>query len=145
LSRGHDLHLDFFGGPSDISIGDIDADDNNDIVLTTFGGGSDAGHVFRGLGDAAFAPDLVISAPSSPTGVEVADVDHDGLDDVAMVGLSTIAVYVSTGPGFAAGQQVACVGNTPRQVSIGDLDNDCVGDVVTVTEAGLCLMLSSAP
>jgi hypothetical protein len=137
--------FDFTGGPTDIGIGDLDGDDHNDIVLTTAGGGTDAGHVFRGLGDATFAPDMIISAPSTPTGVAVADIDLDGLDDVAIVGGPTIAAYLSTGPGFAAGQQVACDGQNPRQLAIGDLNNDCVGDVVTVTEAGLCLMLSNAP
>jgi hypothetical protein len=64
---------------------------------------------------------------------------------VGLGGLTTIAVYISTGPAFAPAQQTTCMGFNPRQLSIGDLNNDCVGDVVTVTEAGLCLMMSIPP
>jgi hypothetical protein len=139
--------LPFVGGPSDIATGDVDGDGKVDIVLTTLGGGSDAGHVFHGLGNGVFGSDVVISAPSGPSGVAVADIDLDGIDDVAAVGSNgTIAAYLSTGDGFGPAKQVNCMGTNARQLWIGDLNGDCVGDVVTVTsDGGVCIMMSEAP
>jgi hypothetical protein len=134
----------FFGSPSGIAFGDVNDDDYVDIVVSTMGGGSDAGHVFRGNGNGTFQSDMEISAPSGPTGVGVADIDRDGIDDVAMISSAgVIAVYLSTGDGFGAAKQIICDGGNLRQVSIGDLNDDCVGDVVTVSPSnGICIMMS---
>jgi hypothetical protein len=137
----------FFGSPTDIAWGDVDGDAHPDLLLTTAGGGSDAGHVFLGNGDGTFQSDVVITAPSGPVAIAVADIDVDGVDDVAMAGSSgTLAMYLATDDGFGPAQQVTCSGGNPRQLAIGDLNGDCVGDVVTVTiDDGLCLMLSGSP
>ncbi|HVI00913.1 MAG TPA: VCBS repeat-containing protein [Enhygromyxa sp.] len=140
--------LPFTGGPTGIASGDVTGDGVVDIVLTTAGGGSDAGHVFAGNGDGTFMPDEEISAPSGPTAVAVADIDLDGIDDVAATGSNgTMAVYLATGDAnFGPAKQVTCSGTNTRQLWIGDLNGDCVGDVVTVTtNAGACVMMSTPP
>jgi hypothetical protein len=135
--------IGFFGGPSDLAVGDVNNDGKLDILLTTLGGGSDAAHLFAGNGDGTFQADLVLTAPSAPMALDVADIDKDGIDDLAVVGSGTMAVYISMGNGtFEAGKQVTCMGFNPRQLHIGDLNGDCVGDVVSVTEDGVCVMLS---
>jgi hypothetical protein len=137
--------LAFFGTPSDLHTGDVDGDGKLEIVLTTFGGGSDAGHVFFGRGDGSFAADQVLDAPAHPVCVDLDDLDEDGRDDVAMVGSDAMVAYLSTGTGFGPGMQVSCAGANPRQLSLGDLDGDCIEDAVTVTDAGVCIMMSHAP
>jgi hypothetical protein len=140
--------LAFFGGPGGVASGDVTGDGNVDIVLSTGGGGSDAGHLFVGVGNGTFMPDEEISAPSSPNAVAIDDIDRDGIDDIAITGSSgTVAVYLATGDGnFAAAKLITCAGGNTRQPWIGDLNDDCVGDVVTVSiDAGVCLMMSNPP
>ncbi len=115
-------------------------------MVTTAGGGSDAEHLFRGNGDGTFVADLEISAPSGPFAVAIADVDVDGIDDVAIVGSGNIAVYISNGDGtFGPAKQIACNGQNPRQLWIGDFNGDRVGDVATMTGNGACVMMSEMP
>ena len=134
--------LDFEGSPSDLETGDVDGDGHLELVLTTYGDSSDAGHVFRGRGDGSFEVGERIDAPASPICVDVEDLDGDGLDDVAIVGAEAIAAYPSTGTGFGAPVQISCAGQEPRQLALGDLDGDCIEDAVTATNGGVCVMLS---
>ncbi|PRQ06565.1 hypothetical protein ENSA7_37180 [Enhygromyxa salina] len=138
--------IPYMGGPSDIAAGDIDGDGDLDIVLVTAGGGSDAGHVFRGQGDGTFGPDTVITAPSGPAAVGLSDIDKDGMADLAIVGGQTMAVYLSTGDGFGPVMQLNC-GLNPRQIAMGDVNGDCVDDVVTVSISAqqVCVMMSDPP
>ena len=137
--------LTFFGPPSGITLGDVDGDENTDVILTTLGGGSDAAHLFFGFGNGGFENEIELSAPSGPRDVVAADIDKDGLDDLAMIGSGNMVVYLSNGDGsFSAPQQLGC-GLNQRQVRLGDFNGDCVDDVVAVSSSAeqVCVMLSN--
>ena len=87
----------------DLLLGDFNGDGAEDF-LVPIGIFSD-NLLFLGNGDGTFAPALVVPAqilPSttlSTSGSVVADVNHDGKDDIVQVGQTSIDAYLSQGDG----------------------------------------------
>ncbi|MGE0400972.1 MAG: FG-GAP repeat domain-containing protein [Kofleriaceae bacterium] len=81
-----------------VAIGDIDGDDVPDIAFVVKGSSGQLG-VMRGLGGAAFAAPVTMSAASLGPTIQVADVDGDGRDDVIATRVKTAsnAILVAHG------------------------------------------------
>lgn len=81
-----------FHAPHSLDTGDVDGDGLPDVAFTSCRGNQGVLFVYRGLGDGSFAPlhqalDTIHDASAGcfgPTGVELADLDGDGRDDVLL-------------------------------------------------------------
>ncbi len=129
-----------------ISAGDFDNSKDPDLVgggnSTAAAGGPAAGFVFVALGngDGTFAAPVLYSVGADPRDVAVADVDGDGLPDIASAnnGDGTISLLKNTGGSFAPAIPIP-VGATPTSVDAADFDGDSDPDLAVVAvdpEAG---------
>ncbi len=131
---------------SSMSVGDFDNSKDPDLVgggnSTAVAGGPTAGFVFVALGngDGTFAAPVLYSVGSDPRDVAVADVDGDGLSDIASAnnGDGTISLLMNVGGSFAAAIPIP-VGDAPTSVDAADFDGDSDPDLAVVAvdpEAG---------
>lgn len=127
MDIGGDMHL--------VKIADIDNDGNNDLIVTD-------GKVIRGFvvlfgnGNGTFSSPLEIGDESPyEWGLNIADMNNDGLQDVVVTNgaLDTIQVSLNSGArtfspavSFAVGEDISA----ESAVSIGDVNNDGNIDVI---------------
>jgi hypothetical protein len=123
-------------GPIGISIGDLDGDDDLDVVTATFDDNEISRVLNTGVG--AFSSVASFAASSGTRDVALADVTGDGnLDAVSVSNNSDhIRVFPGNGAGsFAASStfttQLSTSGRRPWFVDIADLTGDGLLDVVT--------------
>src|SRR5262249_7483165 len=121
--------------PSAIAIGDLDADNNQDIVVTTECSltrcVTGRVNILMGMGNGNFEPGFSYDVGSFPYAVVVGDLNQDGKPDLAVSnnGLSfdskgSVTVFLGDGSGsFQAGIQYA-VGGTTYGLGIGDFNED---------------------
>jgi len=123
-------------GPTSVSIGDLNGDGDQDLVV---------GHRFNssvsvllGHGDGTFAPRQDVVAGSSPRSVSIGDLDGDGDQDLAAanIGSNTVSVLLGTGDGTFAAKQDFVTGFEPSSVSIGYLDGNAALDLVVANSSG---------
>jgi hypothetical protein len=123
--------------PVRIAAGDLDNDGRLDLVTANRGPAHSPANtlsVLLGIGGGAFArgPDLV--ARSGPEDVAVADLDGDGVQDLAAVHVG-IPGFVSVFPGSGNGSFGLRVdfgtGASPRAISIADVNGDGREDLAT--------------
>ncbi len=123
-----------------IGTGDATGDGVLDIVIGNFGGGPDPGDLtfFRGRGDGTFDAAVHIPVGNGPIGVVLADLNGDGLDDIANTDYSdnAISILFSNGDGTFSAPNYVPTGVRPRNLNFGDLDGD--GDLdLAVADEGL--------
>jgi hypothetical protein len=122
------------------TIGDCNADGKPDIIVASavdnivsiFPNSSTPGNL-----SFSARQDLTVSSGGFPVSVIVADLDGDGMPDLACANAmtSSVSVFRNTGtpggpPSFAANVDFT-VGNTPNQVVVGDMDGDGKPDMAT--------------
>ncbi len=113
--------------PQSVAAGEFDGDGIPDLVVTSqyLTGVNDAA-VFHGNGDGTFSLMSTFGGGSSPRGVQVADLNHDGLQDFVTCdyNLGRATVFLGNGDGtFQAGLGNISP-NNPKTVVISDLNND---------------------
>ncbi|WP_161499174.1 DNA/RNA non-specific endonuclease [Flavipsychrobacter stenotrophus] len=133
------------------AIRDFDGDGKPDIALSAFLGSSTINILpnTSTVGSASFGSTIYILAGATPSSVCIADLDHDGLPDVACVnsGYSggtysgttiSIAKNTSTYGSITFGTSVSLTaGSGPLDIAAGDIDNDGKNDlVVTNSNSG---------
>jgi hypothetical protein len=127
--------------PSAIAIGDLDDDDEPDLVVV--GEGSIRLNVFLGNGDGTFgpAPGLPAVTGTNPTAVALGMLDGDAHLDVvvANAGSGNVTVLLGDGDGtFRSAPTVpACSG--PADVAVGDVNGDQIPDLAIANDGGNCL------
>jgi hypothetical protein len=130
--------------PHDASVGDFDGDGLLDVAVAC--SGSDSGFgvvtVLFGAGYPSF-DDQEIATGGAPWGVCAADLNGDGLDDLAIANggsfSSDVRIYRSLGNGDFAPGPVLQPGGFPLAVKSADLDEDGNADLVVAcnTSGGL--------
>ena len=123
---------------------DIDADSIVDLLIST-DLPSPAIHVLLGQGGGLFSSD-VVSSIAAPTNVPMAcaDIDQDGLPDLALVDASTSVVRVlrNLGAGALAPMYEYGPGPGANRIRAGNLNGDSWPDLVAGTSAGVFVFLN---
>ncbi len=123
--------------PVDVEAIDLDRDANTELVVLGFY--DSAYGVLGGFRDGAPAFTLQEYAGQDPVDTALADLDDDGLLDLAVANRGAHRVSVLTGTGYAKPGRVSFhqalrvpVGPNPTHVATGNLDDDPLPDAVTL-------------
>jgi hypothetical protein len=141
-----------------VALGDVSDDGLADIVVSAGGNDNDSYlNVFIQQNDGTFdpTPTTIYDANDVPTAVAIADINHDGLNDVLLLndGHLTLSVYLQNASGTLDPFEVAEVPYSsryrPDALSVADLNADGSLDVALVNKArGLVTLfneIASAP
>ena len=107
-----------------VSIGDFDADCNEDLVIPCFYGGL---WVFLGNGDGTFQPATsYYTADSYPVSVSIGDFDDDGAQDFAVANrdANNISILLGNGDGTFQERVLYSIIYSPESVAVGEFNGD---------------------
>jgi len=132
------IGADSTGG--DVAIAEMTGDGNPDLVLsrTINASGARAGiDVLAGDGAGHFGPMYFRDTATENAGLAVADLDGDGVKDVATTKTAAIVTFHNLGgvSGLAAGVQAAAVAQA-TSIAAGDLNHDGKPELVTGNRSG---------
>ncbi|MHC4406139.1 MAG: FG-GAP-like repeat-containing protein, partial [Planctomycetota bacterium] len=132
-------------GPSEVAVGDLDADGNPDVVVTNalsntvsvmLGNGDGTFHAPRQFAVGAFATPNPVKATSPTFGrdVAIADFDGDDVPDVAVTNYdsSDVSVLLGRGDGTFEPQRRFDATQMPFTLDASDLNGDGAVDLVVV-------------
>jgi hypothetical protein len=122
--------------PRGIAIGDLNGDGKLDIAVANAGAATV--YVFRNtstVGSLSFAAAISMATGSTPYDLAIADLNGDGLQDIAVAnsGTTTVSVFkntMSAGTLSFATKTDLTVGSNPKGIAIGDIDGNGVADIV---------------
>jgi sRNA-binding regulator protein Hfq len=117
--------------PISVAVGDLNHDGLQDLAVAT---GRDAGStasVFFSNGNNTFRPRVNLATGSLPTSVAVGDLNHDGLQDLAVANRlsNTVSVFYSNGNNSFQPRLDRATGSQPISVAVGDLNGDGLQDL----------------
>lgn len=118
-------------GPSQITVSDVDGDGLLDYVIHPPGGSPIS--VFFGSAGGTFG-DRVDIATNGTQSVAVADVDHDGFNDILSLSSGypyAVDVFLQQSQRTFAGSQSYGLGYSTLNFAVGDLNGDHLPDLVT--------------
>jgi hypothetical protein len=120
--------------PSSVAVADLNGDGKLDIV--TANTGSDDVSVLLGNGDGTFQNEHAFNVDfgSAPFFVTVADLNGDGIPDLAVANFSSsdVSVHLGNGDGTFQNPLFYATGWRAVWVTIGDVDGDGKPDLITV-------------
>jgi len=118
----------FSEGPRFIAVGDLDADDNVDVVAT-LANARKVGIVF-GRGDGSFERTVELDTGGEPGAAAIGDLDGDGRNDLVVANVETVSVWLGRGDGRFAPRMEYPVPERPTHLVLADLDGDGRPDLV---------------
>ncbi len=116
-----------------IAMGDFNGDGKLDAVVATAAG---ATWVLDGLGAGAFAAPHQLAVPGTRGPMRAADIDGDGYDDLALLGISTMGVLYGSPVDPLALPLPFTIGGVASALTAVDFDGDGQGDVLAARAAG---------
>lgn len=125
---GAPLRIGSAAGDNDIAVGDLDGDQDLDVVAA--GSASSSPRIYLNDGSGAFATVALGQPNPQARSVAIGDVDGDGFTDLVFSGETGTRVYRGTGvPGqYAAGLDVG--GSTGIDLVVADLIGDSRAEIV---------------
>jgi hypothetical protein len=116
-----------------VQLADLNADGKLDLVLPDQ---QDTG-VLLGNGNGTFAAEQFVATGSTSSATAIADVNGDGLPDMAVVDLhtNTVNVLLGNGNGSFSAPQTYAVGNEPLSVAAADMNGDGKTDLIVTNWA----------
>ena len=127
-----------------IALGDVNGDGTLDMASAPrwF---TDTVSVRLGNGDGTFGTRYMARAPSPPSGIAMADMDNDQLDDVLVSNLdaNSVSMFLSNGDGTLKPRQDYAVGASPYALAVIDVDEDDQPDIVTANAQTVSLILAN--
>jgi len=128
------------GNPLGLTLADLDGDEKIDLVVTN--PADERVSIFRNVGSPKFGDPLefdvrVDEYVHTPGPVVAADIDRDGLNDLAVANINhgSVSLLRNLGRGRFAPPQAIRVGALPEALAAGDLDQDGDIDFVTANAA----------
>ena len=124
--------------PSSIAMGDLDNDDNEDLVVV--GEGSNILDIYLGNGDGTFGASLglPIGLGVVPTSVALGDLDGDDYLDVTVanltLGFNRVTVMLGNGDGSFTLDSHVAAGFDPMDVTLGDVNGDQILDLAVAND-----------
>lgn len=119
-------------GLTSVLVRDINKDGARDLLAT--GWSSDVILYMPGNQETIFGTPVFIPAEGAPRALAVADLDKDGIEDLAVVlyAIAEIAIFKGNGNGgFVLQDQFKTRGNLPTTVRIHDMNGDGLLDIIT--------------
>jgi hypothetical protein len=126
-----------------VAAGDFSGDGSPDLAVSVTT--TDSVAILLGNGDGTFQPAVSSATEDSPQGLAVADLDSDGLLDLAVANEcghtdgcreGTVSILRGRGDGTFRAQRSFFVGLFPLQVAVADFDHDGNGDLVLTLPCG---------
>jgi hypothetical protein len=122
-----------------LAIGDVDGDGAQDIIIGhTL---SNSISVLFGLGNGAFATEVLFSVGESQVGISTGDLNQDGIFDVVVLGTGSVHLLLGQPDRSLVSAETFVVGSAPRAVAVGDINGDSVPDVVVAVASPASLLL----
>ena len=87
-------------------------------------------HIFEGNGDGTFQPDAPRTTGAGAVMIRVADLNGDGVDDMALHGGETTSILTSTASGVWAESTMFTPGRFTADLQLGDLDGGNGADLI---------------
>ena len=110
--------------------------------LLTVNPGSNTLGLLAGLGAGRFANPVGIQTAEPAQVVRVADFNHDGIPDVAVLGKDTVSIYLGNGQGGFSAPVVYNAGLDPTGLTVADLGHDGNLDLLIGNAYGDVLILA---
>lgn len=138
--------------PLDVAVGDLNGDGRSDIVVAASGANSVL--VFTQTATGTFNPPVAYAVGGDPQAVTVADLDGNGLADMAVATTAnTVSVVLQTSAGVFASAVDYSTGVQPLAIKAADLNGDGKLDLVTANygasvspgNQGLSVLIQGAP
>ena len=117
--------------PISVAVGDLNGDGLQDLAAANNGSASNTVSVFFSNGNGTFRPPVNLATGPNPISVAVGDLNHDGLQDLAVANRlsNTVSVFYSNGNNSFQPRLDRATGSQPISVAVGDLNGDGLQDL----------------
>ena len=119
--------------PLSVAVGDFTGNGIQDLVVANNGTGTLS--ILLGNGNGTFrAPVTYAASGSNPVDIVVADLNGDGIPDLAVAGDGAVAILLGKGDGTFQPQVTYSTSSVARAVAVADFNGDGIPDLVVADE-----------